>query len=442
MKLSSLFRVVAFALGVSACASHSDRTQAIRSALDAGDAKTALKYVNERLDVDSEKDLPSDQGSEKSLYLLDRAMILQQLDRYELSSRDLENADKQIDMLDLSRNAVDSIGKYLFSDDVGRYKAPPYEKLLINTENMVNYLARGDLNGARIEARRLAVMQKYLKDHEDPAQALTSAGSYLAGFTFEKSGRLDEALNYYDDALGTGEYASLAAPVKRLLARSGSGSARLKSIAAKSNEDIGENDAEILILIGYGRVPYKIAKRVPIGLALTYVSGALSPEDQNRANYLAAQGLVTWVNYPELGPAQGTLGVPHAKIDGEPSDFEPLAAIDREAKRAWDDAKGAVVASAITRLLTRAATGEVVRRSSKDSVVGALLSLGVQATLTATDTPDTRSWEALPSRLAVSRVRVKPGKHVVDVAARGLRKKQEVELEPGGFAVVAHTVLF
>ncbi|MFZ5893081.1 MAG: hypothetical protein ACOY0T_18630 [Myxococcota bacterium] len=444
MKSSSRLCVFVLAVGFSACASHSDRTQAIRSALDAGDPRTALKYVNERLDVGSEKDMPKDVGSEKSLYLLDRAMILQQLENYELSSRDLEAADKQIDMLDLSRNAVDSIGKYLFSDDVGRYKAPPYEKLLINTENMVNYLARSDLNGARIEARRLSVMQRYLKEHEDPAQSLTAVGSYLAGFTFEKSGKLDEALRYYDDALATGEYATLATPVKRLLGRVGSGSSRLRAIADKSGEEVSDDDAEILILVGYGRVPFKIARRVPIGLALTYVSGALSPEDHQRANYLAAQGLVTWVNFPELGPPQGTIGRPHCKVDGAVAEAEPLAAIDAEAKRAWEDAKGAVVASAITRLLARAATGEAIRQGTKgkDSVVGALLSLGVQATLTAVDTPDTRSWEALPSRMAVSRLRVKPGKHEVIVAVRGVRKKQTVDVEPGGFAVVSHTVLF
>lgn len=441
--MPSLLRVIAFAVSLSACASHSDRTQAIRSALDAGDTKTALKYVNERLDVDSEKQVPDDAGSEKSLFLLDRAMILQQSGAYDLSSRDLELADKQIDLLDLSRNALDSIGKYLFSDDVGRYKAPPYEKLLINTENMVNYLARGDLNGARIEARRLAVMQKYLRDHEDPARALTAAGSYLAGFTFEKSGKTSEALNYYDDALASGPYATLAAPVKRLLAAAGSGSARLQKLAATTTEEIAETDAEILIIVGFGRVPYKVARRVPIGLALTYVSGALSPTDHARANQLAAQGLVTWVNFPELGPTQGSIGIPRGSVDGKAAEFEPLATVDREAKRAWDDAKGAVVASAITRMIARVATGEAVRQGSgKDSLVGALLSLGVQATLTATDTPDTRSWEALPARLAVSRLRVAPGKHVVDVSVRGLKKRQEVDLEPGGFAVVAHTVLF
>src|SRR5689334_1517389 len=154
-------------------------------------------------------------------------MVLQQLQIYKLSSRDLEVCDKQIEMLDFKRNAVDDIGKYLFSDDTGPYKGPPYEKLMINTMNMVNYLVQGDLQGARVEARRLAVMQKYLKDH-DPQNALTAPGSYLAGFTFEKSGSYDEALRYYDEALQYGDYGSLAEPVRRLMARSGYASPRLR----------------------------------------------------------------------------------------------------------------------------------------------------------------------------------------------------------------------
>src|SRR5690606_25680771 len=131
--------------------------------------------------------------------LLDRSMVLQQLEKYELSSRDLQVADKQIEMLDFSRSTLDDIGKYVFSDDTGPYRAPPYEKLMVNTMNMVNYLVRGDLNGARVEARRLAVIQKYLRDHEDPAAAMMAPGSYFAGFVFEKSGRPDEALRYYDE---------------------------------------------------------------------------------------------------------------------------------------------------------------------------------------------------------------------------------------------------
>src|SRR4051812_107553 len=145
--------------GAAGCASHSDHTKAARSALDAGNAQKALELYNKRLEVDDAKDLPKNVGGDNTVLILDRAMILQQLQNYKLSSRDLEVADKQIEVLDFSRKAIDDIGKYLFSDSTGPYKAPFYEKLLINTQNMLNYLQQQDLNGARIEARRLAVMQ-------------------------------------------------------------------------------------------------------------------------------------------------------------------------------------------------------------------------------------------------------------------------------------------
>ena len=72
--------------------------------------------------------------------MLDRASIQQGLGEFPLSKRDFEAADKAIDMLDLAHNAADSIGEYVFSGSSGRYQAPPYEKLMINTLNMVNYL--------------------------------------------------------------------------------------------------------------------------------------------------------------------------------------------------------------------------------------------------------------------------------------------------------------
>jgi hypothetical protein len=434
--------LLALAIWLGGCASHSDHTKAIRSALDAGQPRRALELVNEQLEVDSEKELPEKTGGANALFLLDRAMILQELESYELSSRDLEIADKEIDLLDLSRNAVHDIGKYLFSDSSGPYKAPAYEKLLINTMNMLNYLVRGDLNGARIEARRLSVMQNYFADHPDEGSALMGPGSYLAGFGFEKSGKPDEALLHYDEALKAGAYPSLSVPVARLLGRSGRKSPRLVSIAQQAKVPEDDSDAEILVVINFGRVPAKIAKRVPIGLALTYASGAISPTDRDRANYLAAQGLVTWVNYPELGRPRGAYDTPGFALNGSWVELEGALSVDAEAKRTWENAKGSVIASAITRMLARVVAGEAARKTAKDGVVGALLSLGVQATLTATDTPDTRSWATLPARIVIGRVRVPAGKCEIELVARGVRKRKRLTLAPGGWAVVSHTVLY
>jgi hypothetical protein len=452
--------VLSVCLLAAGCAGHAGRTEGARTALDQGRPKEALRLLNDELDVHAASELPAKVGGDNALLLLDRAMVLQEIAstsaagtrEYGWSSHDLETADKQVEVLDLSRGAVSELGKYLFSDDTGPYKAPTYEKLMINTMNMVNYLVRGDLNGAKIEGRRLAVMQRFIADHEGHGASLTGPGSYLAGFAFEKSGSAQEALLFYDEALEYGHYASLADPVRRLGPRTSYRSPRITALlsgAAGAPGALGtaaspadtDDSGELLVVFGFGRVPAKIARRIPIGLALTYVSGAISPNDAARANYLAAQGLVTWVNFPELGRPRGEYETPELTLDGSPQSIEGALAVDEEARRAWDAAKGTVVASAITRMLARAVTGEVVRRGSGGGIVGALLSLGTQATLTAVDTPDTRSWATLPARIAIARLRVRPGSHQVTLETRGVTKRATVTIAPRGWAVVNLTVL-
>jgi hypothetical protein len=237
--------------------------------------------------------------------VLERSTILQQLEEYELSSRDFEAADKQVEMLDFEHGTADDIGRYLYSDDTGPYRAPAYEKVLINTLNMTNYLVRKDLSGARVEARRLAVMQKFLSEHEQTDHAWVGPGSYLAGFVFEQSGSFDEALTFYEEAAAHGLPRELAPQVIRLADRIGKKSSVIEELrksvpAAPASEGSGE----LLVVVSYGRVPAKIARRIPIGLALTLVANDISPSNRARANELAAQGLVTWINYPEFPETQ------------------------------------------------------------------------------------------------------------------------------------------
>lgn len=464
------------------CAGHAERTLDARTALDEGRPSEALALLNEALGVESADQVPAKSGGDNALLVLDRSMVLLQLEQYALSSRDLQLADKQIELLDFSRSTGDEIGRYLYSDDTGPYKAPPYEKLMINTMNMVSYLVRGDLQGARVEARRLAVLQRYLASHEAPDLALTGAGSYLAGFAFEKSDRPQEALRYYDEALQYGSYASLGPTVRLLASRTSYRTPRIRSLLgpepstptpdspaeeapATDPQQTEPNEptepptervtiephlpqppepaapAELLVVVSYGRVPAKYAERVPIGLALTWSASHMSPAQSSQANRLAAQGLVTWVNYPELGRPRGRFAIPTVAVGGYPLGVEGVLAVDLESRKAWQQARGAIMSAAVTRTITRLVAGEAIRQASGDSALGLLLSLGTQATLTAADTPDTRCWSTLPARIAFSRVQLPPGTHWVDVTVRGVHKRQSVTLTPGGWAVVSLTVL-
>lgn len=423
------------------CGGHEARTVKMRTALDAGDAKGAIKVINEELEVSSDKELPKDIKGDNALLVLDRGSIQQGLVRFDLSRQDFEAADKAIDMLDLARNAGDSIGEYVFSGSSGRYQAPPYEKLMINTLDMINYLEQRDLNGARVEARRLSVMHKYYRDTlREPNNPVLGLGSLLAGFTFEKSGETDEALRYYDEALAFSGYASLEAPVARLAAQGSYRSPRLTALVEKrSGAEGGEAEGgEVLFVVGYGRVPHKVAERIPIGLALTLFADSLSPGDRDGANKLAAQGLVTWINFPTLAPGRGNYAIPQVRVGDRFIQLEEAVNIDREVRTEWKKIEGKIIVSAITRMVARLLVGKGIEAAAgKDNVVGLLGSLAAQATLSALDTPDTRSWETLPARVAVARVRLPVGRHRVLLDARGWQRSQEIVVEKGGWQVIS-----
>jgi hypothetical protein len=444
-----LVAVAAALASLEGCASHSERTLPVRSALDAGAPREALHLLNEAMGVGADAELPADMGSGNALFVLDRASVQQSVAAFAPSKRDLEAADKAIDMLDLAHDAKDSIGEYVFSGSSGRYQAPPYEKLLVNTLGMLNYLELRDLGGARVEARRLAVMQRYVADELNEADnAVLGLGGLLAGLTFEKSGQVDEALRWYDQSLEFPGFRATGAPVGALLPQGRYRSPRLSELeeagsarasrpsALRPLEETGEG--ELVFIVGYGRVPHKVAERVPIGLALTWSADALAPGDAAAANRLAAQGLVTWVNFPALGREQGGYELPVATVDGAEVPLAEAVDVAHEVRREWKKIQGKIIVSAITRLIARYSAGAVIQAAAgKNDLVGTLLSLGAQVTLTALDTPDTRSWETLPARVAVARVRVPAGKHVVRLAARGATRTVDVTLEKGGWSVVS-----
>lgn len=422
------------------CAGHESRTKMALDALDRGAPEEAITHIDEELAVGSSDSLPASMtDNDAALLVLDRGTVKMSLGDHKGSANDLGAADKAIDVLDLSHNAVDDIGKYMFSDDVGPYKAPAYEKLLVNTMNLMNYLSMGDLVGAKVEARRLAVMQKYLRDHDDD-NALLGVGSYLAGFTFEKAGDVDEALAFYDDALKHSQYASLRDPL-RTLTKGEPKTPGIKAMVEGTpplDPPVATGEAEILVVVGFGRTPQKVPQRIPIGLALTLVAGSISPRDHARANALAAKGLVTWVNFPTLGRGKGGYAQPTFELDGRPQPMEEGLDVEAEVRASWKKREGTLILAAITRMLTRMVAGEVAEAAtSRDgSPIGLLVGLATTATLTVLDTPDTRGWSTLPSRIAIARMRVPAGAHTIRLAARGQSRTFKINLPAGGWSFV------
>ncbi|MDD5305854.1 MAG: hypothetical protein PHU25_00900 [Deltaproteobacteria bacterium] len=444
------------ALSALGCAGYAGSVKEMRTELLAGNKDKALGMANSALDVKEADDEPEDVSGDNALLLVERATIKQGLSRYGSSAVDFQTADKHLELLDLKNDTAGNIGKFLFSDDTTVYKAPAYEKLLLSTLNMLNYLSLGDLENARVEARRLDVMRKYLADEKSEQAAVLGLGGYLAGFAFEMSGRAEQALGFYDQALADGGYASLTEPIRRLAACTSFRTERLRQLVGEGGEAAPACDPNprskgtVLVVVGTGLAPHKEAMRIPIGAALVLAGAvtfgpSLGMSDRNKAGELAAKGLLTWINFPVMERTRDRFTYAHVGLDGRPAPVEEGMDVTERVLAAWNSIKGTLMVAAITRMITRAIAAEVVQRGTKAGGAGGALSLlaglAVEGTMMAADTPDTRSWVTLPSKVFVSRMDVTPGRHIVSVVLEGPGGRQVIEktvdVKGGGFAVVS-----
>ncbi len=489
--------VVALSLAVG-CATYSERTDAARDALQRGDVSGGVDQLNKFLKVRRSSELPDKWKKDFELVVLERATMLQAQGEYETSARDFEVADKQLELLDISRDGAGKLGKYIYSDSATKFKASPTEKLSINAMNLCNYLVRGDLQGARVEAKRFTVIRNYMRDY-DPEHEHNAFGSYLAGFVYEQLGQADEALRYYDEALQEREFASLRGPIAALSQRGSYRGERIRSYlpqdvaptptqaptpapaaapppaeapapapaadappvqrpgtATPGFASIGSQPAwpafapakttgELLVVAKTGRVPYKVPKRIPIGLAIG-LAGAYVTGDTTLLEY----GMFKVVTYPELVAHDTVFDAAALTIDGHALDMDLATDVTSEIVGEYEDMKPKIIGAALTRMIARAAAAEAGRAAGSQSkeaggLIGFLAAAAIEGTMVALDKPDTRSWTTLPARAYVARATVPAGTHEIVVTLTGPggseRRRATVTVAPGGFAVVDVTSL-
>ena len=440
---------------------YQDQVEQMHRAINAGNVPLALQSVNEALGVDYAHQLPPSLEGDVPLLLLERGMLLQAQGMHEDAVRDFNTADQVLEVLDLTEDTAADIGKYLISDDVTLYKAPPHEKLLVNVMAMISYLAMGDVEGAKVEARRLNVLQRYYKSAAEGERSFFSLGSYLAGFTFEVAGDQDAALRYYLEAWKRQPRPSLQGPIQTLSAATGYRSAEVEEALEGAPPDVGrplgDDEGLLLVVVQNGRAPFKIARRHPVGLffslAVADASSGLSPDDRAAADKAIVSGLLKWISFPVLVEVDSAYSNFSLRVDG---DFygQPQYAIDvrQGTLQAWRRDKDKLMIAAFTRMLTRAVAAEATTAIGKGSGLdkqlfpGAswLLGRAVEGIAAANDTADTRSWTTLPSNVQVYRVVVPAGRHTLQVNAFGdgfAPDQRVVEVPPRGFAAATFRYL-
>lgn len=433
--------VMALALGGVGCATYSDHMEKAHVAAATGDYEASQQVVNKIIGVKKSDELPEEYKDERALALLERASLKQATGNYEGSARDFQVADKELEFLDLTNDTIGSIGKYVYSDSASNYKSSATEKLALNTYNMMNYLAQGQLSGARVEARRFTVMRTYLNNLQ-PDSAYGASGSYLAGFVMEQLDEYGSAMRYYDEALQERPLQSLRDPVSRLAPLTNYRGTRLaKLIDPKRSAPKPRGSGELLVIVNLGRVPQKVPERIPIGAAIG-MGGAFISGNVDVLGHSVAKVVV----YPELVEVNNQIREASLRVNGKSAPLEHVGDFGKEIRQEYEELKPRIIGAAVSRMIVRAVAAEGVRQGVQggggSSGVAFLVAILTEFALVAADKPDTRSWQFLPDAVHIHRSLLPAGSHEVEVQLgpgnQGLVSR-EVEIPPGGFGAVIVT---
>ncbi len=432
----AVLAVVALA-GLPSCKGYTDHLADVHRDVDRGDYDSAVDRLNGLLGVGSRETLPDQWTADRPLVALERGVLLQAQGHYALSTRDLSDAETELEFLDLKLDTAGNIGKYVYSDSSEVYKTPPTERLALNAINMLNYLALGELQGASVEARRFTVMREYLDGLDERSHC--AAGSYLAGFVFERLGDPNRALRYYEEALEGGDLGHLGDAVVRVSQGASYRGERLRGwLGGRSGgtgpAPSGDRPAELIVVLALGRVPFKVQKTVPIGFAIGYASAFITGSTS-----VLERTAMKVVRYPELVATRNRYSGGSVTIDGRQVSPVQLTDFSQEITREYEQLKPKIIGAALTRMIARAIAAEGTRRTGLLGTLGALVFEGAAA---AHDVPDTRSWTLLPRQLHVARTTVEPGRHTVRIRLQGTPShtvEREVEVDASGFHVVVVT---
>jgi hypothetical protein len=381
----------------SCAATYSEKVDNARAAVAAGDYDGAVSLVNEFIGVESRNQMPDTWEDETALAVLERGSLLQAVGQYRRSARDFMAAEKELEVLDLTADTVGTLGKYLYSDSSEVYRILPTESLALSGLNMLNFLAKGDLEKARIESRRLVTMQKYFEG-KAPDRAFLGFASYLAGFTCERRGEVDSANLFYKEARVDRTSAALPA-----------------------------GKGEILVVAVLGRVPYKVPERMKVGLAVG-LAGALITDSGKILERSATKVIV----YPKLVGSTSRARGATVRVDEKPVPLESRTDVAAAIRAEYKEMKPAIIAAALSRMIARAIAYEGARAVGKKkggSTTGAVAGSILEAVLVSLDKPDTRSWNLLPNRVLIARTQVPAGKHVLKVQVQaGFTIPHEIEV--------------
>ncbi len=325
------------------------------------------------------------------LLLMERGMLAHSLGRYEESNRALLEAAQRIEKEEQFRLS-EELASMVAGERMLTYPGEEFEKVLVHTFAALNFLALGEPEPARVEAKRAL---KRLGTLEEDSYDQPFA-RYVAAVAYEAAGDLNDAYIEYRKVHELLPELALARAdllrSTRLLGWQEEEEAWQKKFTDTPVPDYAEPGGnELIVFLAAGRGPAKRTRRF----------------------YLGEGRFIAIPSYVPFSYSAGTDHAATVRVDGgEPQQAYLLSDVGELAISSLEQRLVKYLLKETARAATREVIVEQIREETGDTgeVIARVLLLLAQPA-------DTRCWGTLPAALLVARIPIAAGEHEVQVDA-------------------------
>ncbi len=393
MSTSSLLAAIVLivsSIAVSACSSARINDQEVDRLFRGGDYEAAAQRL--RVGVDEQ----GESGRDALLYQLDLGIALHSAGKYDESISIFLKADRLAEIKDYTSLAAET-GALLTSANVLDYKAEEFEYVYISAYLAIAFAAKGDLEGALVEARRVNTKLERLRTEGGRKISQSAFARYFAAVLREAEGDYNAAYLDYKKAW---EIRPSFPGIGRDLWRTSSFSG-LNEAAEKWASDFGLTRAD------REEIRKQEGPRSKLGEVVVIFENGLSPEKLPHP---------VFYNLPKFYPRANPVGSALVEVEGQPPVRSAvLDDVESVAIQNLDEKYAGLVAKRIAGRVAKEVVAAQVEKQTDSPLAGFL----TRVVLLASDQADLRSWRLLPKDFQIARVRLPPGLHTVRLTPEG-----------------------
>ena len=389
------------------CATFSDTIQSTERGLAQQQPKAAL--------AEYQKLKPN--AADRVLYLMNTGMLERMSGDYDASTRSLEAAKGQIEQL-RALSIREQALSVTVNDATKAFTGEDYEQVMVNNFLALNYLERGQLDAARVEALQVDVLlrEKQQRTSKGNPYQEDAFARYLTGIVYEDEGEWSDAMIAYRKAyeaynkqlkaFGVAIPETLKHDLIRLADRMGiADEAKRYREEFKIDKTPSEQElldrGEVVFVLNAGLAPLKREKAVT----------APNP----------ATGRIVRVAVPEYRPRAHSFAFASLSADSASARTSRVENVEAIAMKTLDSEMPGITARAIARAIAKDTIAGAAASSgnSSNSSGAALLGLAVNLAGVFTERADTRSWFTLPGEIHLARLALPPGEYRLKIELHG-----------------------